>query len=184
MLGTVGQHHAELGQQRPDAVDRGRALLDPPWRTRCSDRTACCSGLLIGTNLMLGRVTALQIASASLPSFLPLFLYGATSTGAISRTVCPSSWNRRAHSCAPEHASMPIRHGGKAATVCISCSRLTVFLRPTRPAPSTPCSANTRFAKSIPAVVIFSMTSPLVIRLNLQTQSWHFDAVRANTRFE
>ncbi len=34
------------------------------------------------------------------------------------------------------------------------------------------------------AVVICSMTSPLVIRLNLQTQSWHFDAVRAKTRFE
>ena len=30
MLGTVGQHHPELGQQRPDAVDRGRALRDPP----------------------------------------------------------------------------------------------------------------------------------------------------------
>jgi len=44
-----------------------------PWRTRCSVKMACCSTLLIGTNRMLGRETASQIASASLPSFLPLF---------------------------------------------------------------------------------------------------------------
>jgi hypothetical protein len=43
-----------------------------PWRTRCSVNSACCSALFTGTKRMLGRVTASQIASASLPSFLPL----------------------------------------------------------------------------------------------------------------
>jgi hypothetical protein len=65
------------------------------------------------------------------------------------------------------------------ATVSTSFARLTVFLSTTRPSRSTPCTENTFFAKSIPTVVIFSMTSPLVLRLmTTALQSWHLDAVR------
>jgi hypothetical protein len=38
--------------------------------------------------------------------------YGATNFGAISRTVWPNATNCRAQWWAPEHASMPITHGG------------------------------------------------------------------------
>ena len=54
-----------------------KALLNiGRWRTsncraRCSMRAACCSLVLIGTNRIDGRVTASQIAAASLASFLP-----------------------------------------------------------------------------------------------------------------
>jgi phage/plasmid-like protein (TIGR03299 family) len=66
-----------------------------PWRTRCTDKTACCSTLLIGTKRMLGRLTASQIASASAASFLFVFTYGFTNCGAISRTVCPKRSSMR-----------------------------------------------------------------------------------------
>jgi hypothetical protein len=39
-------------------------------RVRSSIKTACCSFVLIGTNRIEGRVTASQIAAASLASFL------------------------------------------------------------------------------------------------------------------
>jgi len=48
---------------------------------------------------MLGRVTASQMAAASVASFLPRLpdiLYGATSLGDISLTVCPYRRNSRA----------------------------------------------------------------------------------------
>ena len=46
------------------------------WRTsrsrvRCSATTDCCSGDFIATNRIVGRVTASQIASASIASVLP-----------------------------------------------------------------------------------------------------------------
>ena len=47
---------------------------------------------------MFGRATASQMASASLPSFLPLLRYGITNFAAINFTVCPDAANRRAHS--------------------------------------------------------------------------------------
>jgi len=72
-------------------------LLQP--RRWAAVSTACCSTLLTGTKRMVGRWIASQIASASLPSFLPLLRYGATNRGATMRTVCPSAWKRRAHSC-------------------------------------------------------------------------------------
>ena len=40
-------------------------------RARCIERAACCSRDLIGTNRIVGRVTASQIASASAASVLP-----------------------------------------------------------------------------------------------------------------
>src|SRR6266850_5159160 len=109
-----------------------------PCLTRCSASSACCSVLFTGTKRMLGRVTASHTASASLPSFLSLFLYGATNLGAISLTVWPCCSKRRPHSCAPEHASMPIRQGDNDATVSTSRSRRTVRRSTVLPAASTP----------------------------------------------
>ena len=40
-------------------------------RTRCSIMMLCCSGVFTGTNRIVGRATASQIASASAASFLP-----------------------------------------------------------------------------------------------------------------
>src|ERR1700730_15734940 len=42
-------------------------------RVRCSVRQLCCSGVLVATNRMFGLVTASQIASASVASFLCRF---------------------------------------------------------------------------------------------------------------
>ena len=47
-------------------------------RVRCSESAACCSGDLIATNRIVGRVTASQIASASLASVFPRLTYGFT----------------------------------------------------------------------------------------------------------
>lgn len=55
---------------------------------------------------------------------------------------------------------MPIGQGGRLAAASTSCSRRIVFPGTTRPEASTPCSANTRFAKSMPIVVILPMTFP------------------------
>jgi hypothetical protein len=56
---------------------------------------------------MFGRATASQIASASLPSFLPLLRCGVTNFAAMSFTVSPKAEKPRAHSWALEQASMP-----------------------------------------------------------------------------
>ena len=48
---------------------------------------------------------------------------GATNLGAISRTVWPCAANSRAQWCAPEHASMPIVHGGSEAISSCSLAR-------------------------------------------------------------
>ena len=58
--------------------------------------------------------------------------YGVTSLGAISRTVWPWAWNSRAQWCAPEHASMPMVHGGSAATSALSLARATCGLQQLR----------------------------------------------------
>ena len=87
-LGNVGDplrnDEAELSEETAYLVAQAMRALTKPWRTRCSDRTDCCSMFLIGTNLMFGRATASQIASASLASFLLVFTYGLTNCGAIS----------------------------------------------------------------------------------------------------
>jgi hypothetical protein len=46
------------------------------WHVRCSVRQLCCSGVLVATNRVLGLVTASQMASASVASFLCRFTYG------------------------------------------------------------------------------------------------------------
>ena len=40
-------------------------------RVRCNINTACCSAGLMGTKRIVGRVTASQIAAASVASVLP-----------------------------------------------------------------------------------------------------------------
>ena len=110
---------------------------------------------------MFGRLTASQIASASLPSFLPLLRYGVTNFGAINFTVWPAVANRRAHSWAPEQASMPIRHGGSRTTSSASLLRESVRRTVTTPSASTPCTEKVFFAKSIPSVETAVMGLPL-----------------------
>ena len=107
-----------------------------------------------------GRLTASQIAWASLPSFLPFFGYGATKRGAINLTWCPNCCRRRAHSCAPEHASSPTMHGGCDITTSSRRARDTVLHSTTAPVASTPCTEKLFFARSIPRVVTLLMTSP------------------------
>ena len=59
-----------------------------------------------------------------------------------------------------------LRRVKPAATVSSSWSLRTVFLSCTFPNPSTPCSAKSFFARSIPAVVTCAMTSPLSVELD------------------
>ena len=71
------------------------------WRTsrsraRCSIRTDCCSADFTAANRMVGRISASQIASASVASFLFVLTKGCTYCGGISRTACPSARNSRA----------------------------------------------------------------------------------------
>ena len=67
--------------------------------------------------------------------------YGATNFGAISRTLWPKAANCRAQWCAPEHASMPIVHGGRVATNSSSFARGTAGrLSSGLPASLTPCT--------------------------------------------
>ncbi|SUJ13143.1 Uncharacterised protein [Sphingomonas paucimobilis] len=65
-------------------------------RTRCSIIAPCCSGDLMLTKRIVGRVTASQIASASAASFLPRLTYGFTYCAGISFTSCPSKTSSRA----------------------------------------------------------------------------------------
>ena len=73
---------------------------------------------------MCGRCTASQIAAASAASFfprLPVIRYGVTNFGAIKpHRVAQRLETARAQWCAPEQASMPIKHGGSAATSAFS----------------------------------------------------------------
>ena len=62
---------------------------------------------------------------------------------------------------APEQASMPIRHGDNRATCSSILSRETLGSTSTAlPAASTPCSAKTFFARSMPSVTMRMWTSP------------------------
>jgi hypothetical protein len=63
----------------------------------CRASTACCSTVLIGTNLASGRDPATHKAAASAASFfLPFFTNGLTASGAISFTSWPRPLSRRA----------------------------------------------------------------------------------------
>ena len=61
----------KLCKMSADGVDH-RGLMNK-CRVRCSVRQLCCSGVLVATNRMFGLVTASQIASASVASFLCRF---------------------------------------------------------------------------------------------------------------
>jgi hypothetical protein len=110
---------------------------------------------------MFGLATASQIASASLPSFLPLLRYGVTNFGAISFTVWPHPLNRRAHSCAPEQASNPIKQGGSCPISSQSLLLDKVRCSTTAPFELTPCREKVFFAKSMPSVETKFMGLPL-----------------------
>lgn len=71
--------------------------------------------LFIGTKRMLGRVTASQIASASIASFLPRSRQALTSFGGTSRTSWPSAITSRAQWYAGARASILIRRGARRA---------------------------------------------------------------------
>jgi hypothetical protein len=92
----LGDDQTEFAQQPANLVGCAVRALTKPCLTRCRDRTACCPTVLTGTNRMLGRVTASQIASASAASFLLVLTYGFTNCGAISLTVCPRLSSSRA----------------------------------------------------------------------------------------
>jgi hypothetical protein len=77
---------------------------------------SCCATVLSGTKRMLGRCTASQIASASLPSFLLPRTKGFTNCGLMIRTTCPARSNSLAQWKALAQASMPIVQRGSAAT--------------------------------------------------------------------
>jgi len=97
------------------------------WRmskalVRCNMTTACCSGLFISTNRIVGRVTASQIAAASAASFFPRLTYAFTYDGGMSFTVWPSALSLRAQWCAEEQASMPTRHRANSLKNNKSCA--------------------------------------------------------------
>lgn len=69
-VAALGHDEAEFTQQAAQLVDGSGAFLDQTL-TRCKLSNACCSALLTGTKRIPGRATASQMASASLPSFLP-----------------------------------------------------------------------------------------------------------------
>lgn len=72
--GAVGMAEAEFLERPWSAhVPRGEARTTrlTRQRTRCIIRIACCSSLLTATKCILGRPSALQVASAWLASFFP-----------------------------------------------------------------------------------------------------------------
>jgi hypothetical protein len=114
---------------------------------------------------MFGRATASQIASASLPSFLPLAI-GRYELRCHQPRIVAEFLNCRVHSCAPEQASSPMTQQGSCAMSANSLLRLTILHSTTLPRASTPGTENTFFAKSIPVV---HETSPSLMRLKVHT---------------
>ena len=70
---ALGYDVAILGQMSAQSVDALRALMHQQVPRRNTTALACCASLLTGTNRMLGRVAASQIASASAASFFCRF---------------------------------------------------------------------------------------------------------------
>ena len=63
----------ELRQVRADRIDHRSLLADEQVPSLVQSRAALFSGVLVATERMLGLVTASQIASASVASFLCRF---------------------------------------------------------------------------------------------------------------
>jgi hypothetical protein len=84
---AFGHGETELGCQTAQGIRQLVACLTSSDLAACRASTACCSTLLIGTNLVSGRVPATHRAAASAASFfLPLLTNGLTASGAISFT--------------------------------------------------------------------------------------------------
>ena len=88
-------------------------------RPRWIVNTACCSSLLIGTKRRFGRPSALQIASASFRSFLPVFRYGAINWGRSTLPRAPTGLtpvpSRGNHGPLPNQSDQPA-HWQKTAS--------------------------------------------------------------------
>src|SRR5207248_4854061 len=73
-LSSTGQalrgDDTEFATVPPQRIDQHRALPNQQFAVRCSRRTDCCSTLLSAVNRIVGRVSASQMASASVASFL------------------------------------------------------------------------------------------------------------------
>jgi hypothetical protein len=70
-IAAFGRDDAEFGHMLRIAFESIARCRTSICRVRCSIRLVCCSCVLIGTNRIDGRVTASQIAAASLAPFLP-----------------------------------------------------------------------------------------------------------------
>src|SRR6185369_3583426 len=72
---------------------------------------------------------------------------------------------------------MPTRHGDSLANHVTTVPRRKLRRTTTSPHRLTPCTWNTRFARSRPIVLISSMDGSLKLD-NYAAQLWHIDAVR------
>src|SRR5229473_3353800 len=119
-------------------------------RVPASMSAACCPAVFTGTNRIVGRLIASQIASASAASFLFRFTYGLTYCGGKRTTSCPSFCNSRAQWCAAPQASSPTLVGSSFAKNSRNCRRRSVLRSTGRSAESTPCSTKTLLDVSTP----------------------------------
>lgn len=78
---AFGHDEAEFTEQAAYWLIRAVRSATTALRMRCKLKAVCCSTDLTGTKRMAGRLTASQMASVSLPSFLPLLLEGTTKRG-------------------------------------------------------------------------------------------------------
>ena len=127
-------------------------------RARCTCWTCSCSTDFTSTKRIVGRIDASTIASASATSFLFDFTYGFTNCGLSSTGRCPSRCARRAQWCAPPQLSIATTQprGNADRYVCKPAHR-SRRRSTTSPSASTAVRWNTRFAKSIPTRVTFSI---------------------------
>src|SRR4030095_11371864 len=72
---------------------------------------------------------------------------------------------------------MPTRQGASLPKYANTCERRSVRRTKTSPAPSTPCTWKTFFAKTSPIVLTLFMDGLRSLVLAI-TQPWHIDAVR------
>ncbi len=70
---ALSRYDAELRQVAAQGVHQHCPLPHQKLADRCSISTPCCSSLFTGTKRIVGRVTASQIASASVASFFCRF---------------------------------------------------------------------------------------------------------------
>jgi len=71
MPDALRDHDPELGKMRPECVRQHRLLPDQQRPCAMQHENSLLVGAFDGTNRMFGRLTASQIASASVASFFP-----------------------------------------------------------------------------------------------------------------